>query len=108
MDMMQAEFTSPNGPGLCSVTCHHGGDSPGSIIPTTAPEFLTFVTTQTVTQCRGYKWVEPGDPDKSALALALDSKCDDNAMFKMPPQDYGATPEQIEGVRSWIKAGAKP
>ena len=55
------------------------------------------------------QFVTKGVPENSQLVQAIDPKY--GGVFKMPPIDSGVLPmtaNQVQGVETWIKEGAKP
>ena len=53
---------------------------------------------------RDYLVVAPGDPQNSRLVWAIEG----NGAQLMPPiGSYGLTTNQIDGIKTWIKEGAK-
>lgn len=88
--------------------CHGGGLGGWSV---TASESTTYaeLVGPTSSRCTGLKKVEPGAPEKSSLYLKIrggfDGVCTGN---KMPPSGTSVSATQLEMVRSWIAAGAKP
>jgi hypothetical protein len=106
MDFMFREAKQGETPGWC-MACHNGVDLPPPIIPRTPKEFYALVTSYTTKKCFGYKLVVPGDPDKSALALVLEGKCEGGLTMPDGIAFDGPTQADFDGIRSWIKAGAK-
>lgn len=89
--------------GYC-VDCHIGGDDGGPVIPRTADGFHAYLLETTAEACAGHKLVVPGDPEVSALALLLAGRCDDGRI--MPPT-FPLYPDELDGVKAWIAAGAE-
>ena len=76
-----------------SSGCHNDQDRAGSLS-------LTNWANTTAS----YIIVAPGYPDNSQLVLAVEGK----TSFPMPPTGYQPlTSEQIAGIRTWVKEGAK-
>lgn len=90
--------------GYCNG-CHQGGDDGAPIFPRSTPqEFHAFLLSHNASHCMDHKLVVPGEPENSAMALILETKC--GSEVRMPPT-YPLYPEEIEIVTSWIAAGAE-
>jgi hypothetical protein len=91
--------------GYCNG-CHQGLDDGAPTFPRSTPqEFHDFLLSATASHCMDYTLVVPGEPEESAIALILETKC--GGEVRMPPT-FPLYPEEIAGVKSWIAAGAKP
>lgn len=88
--------------------CHGGGQGGWTFSADRGATYAELVGTASA-RCSGLKKVEPGQPERSALYLKLRGNfmgvCTGNTM---PPTEERATAAQLEIVRSWIAAGAKP
>jgi hypothetical protein len=91
--------------GQC-LACHNGSDVEPPDLPRTADEFLAVATTYVAPKCFDYKFVEPGDPSKSALVLVLKGECEDNLKMPLDMEFGGPTPDDIASIEGWIAAGA--
>lgn len=73
--------------------CHNDTDHAGN---------LTLTSHSNTTQ--SYLVVAPGSPDNSSLVWSVEG----NSAYPMPPVGYRPlTSNQIKGIRTWVKEGAK-
>ena len=90
------------------LVCHiPGGDSGGlSLHPKTAYDSLVDARSTQSPLMR----VAPGKPDESYLFLKITGRhlAAGGSGERMPFNDTPLTPEEVERVRAWIEAGAKP
>lgn len=102
------------------AACHSSKESPQSF-------YITYDADQMYTElmkpsptCKGWKFIEPGKPDKSLLMVKMDGEqsslpmeCGSARRSEMPPGDPPGSDSELlllakrDILRAWIKAGAK-
>ena len=88
--------------------CHGGGSGGWTFSDDRAATYAQLVGPSSGS-CTGLKKVEPGQPEKSSLYVKMrGSFAGVCSGYKMPSSGGSATAAQLEMVRSWIAAGAKP
>jgi hypothetical protein len=95
--------------GSCGGGYCHGSTAGGWTVKSDAAGTYAELVGPSSSACSGLKKVEPGQPEKSSLYLKV------RGMFagvctgsKMPSGGGSLSSTQVEMIRSWIAAGAKP
>jgi hypothetical protein len=96
--------------GCTSSDCHGTGNHTGLDLQTEAG-FLDRITTGTTAKCGGRKFIEPGNPDESAIVKAMEGTCE--MLERMPraciEEEFSSncmSPDYVASIRAWIAAGA--
>jgi len=111
-DQVATIFIGPNSytPGKCDLCHYHGAPNPPDITEPFGPEGLVGVPSIFRDDLLR---VAPGDPDASLLVQRVRASAGDN----LPGSEFGApmpkpiavlSEAQVELVREWISAGARP
>jgi len=94
--------------GSCSSSYCHGSTAGGWSVKADAASTYAQLVDMASSACSGLKKVEPGQPEKSSLYLKLRGSFDGVCTGQKMPAGGSITATQLETVRSWIAAGAKP
>ncbi len=102
------------------AACHSSKESPQSFYITYDTDQIYAALLQDSPTCTTYKFIEPGQPEKSLLQLKIDGEqdklptdCTSARRSSMPPGDPPNSNSDLlpladrNLVRAWIKAGAK-
>jgi hypothetical protein len=86
----------------------HGAKGSGGLMMSDKMSAYENLVDASGQHCNGMSRIEPGDPEKSLMFLAISrtstSGCKPPAM---PPGNIPLQPEQVELVRAWIEDGAQ-
>jgi hypothetical protein len=94
--------------GSCAGGYCHGGSAGGWSVKSDAAGTYAELVGPTSSACSGLKKVEPGQPEKSSLYLKVRGMFSGVCTGSKMPTGGSLSSTQLEIVRSWIAAGAKP